>query len=141
MIPITKKEILTHLEGSPIMTCIRSGSLQDLKELKTKVNAQIKMRKNATLESCGTVLLLAVIFTSIVTLFARATLTQLIWCQLATILISYGCWAMTTGSRFYEAAMIERVMTTLIDAAITEKQIAAAHQNSTNATTSPQSYQ
>ena len=129
MIPITKKEIiLAHLEGSPIMTTIRNGTLADLEAFRKDFREQIRMRKAATRESCGTTLLLTICCTSVVFLFFRPTLIQLIGGHIAALLISYGCWAMTIGSRYHRAAMIETVMTTLIDKAITEKQLAALHQ-------------
>lgn len=127
MIPITKREIIAHLEGSPLMKSIREGSLEELLNFREDWMHQIQERKTATWRSYGSVVLLAVLGCSVIAQIAHFSLQQLIIGHIASLLICSGFWGMTSGSRFYRAIILEKVMTTLVDAAIAEKQLTTLH--------------
>lgn len=109
------------------MKSIREGSLEELLTFRQDLAQQIRERKTATWRSYGSVVLLAVLGCSVIAQIAHPNLQQLITGHIASLLICSGFWGMTSGSRFYRAIMLERVMTTLVDAAITEKQLTTLH--------------
>lgn len=130
VIPITKKEVIAHLNGSPLMQSIRNGTLEELVTFKKDFNAQIRERKAATWRSYGYAFLFSVIGASLISRFFRLPLQELFICHLSCLLICSGIWGMTAGGRFRTAAMMEKVMIALVDAAIQEKKIPQS--NATN---------
>lgn len=123
VIPITKKEVIAHLNGSPLMQSIRNGTLEELTEFRKTFNEQIRERKIATWRSYGYAFLISVIGCSLIFRLFHPTLQELFIGHISSLLICSGIWGMTAGSRFRTAAMMEKVIITLVDAAIQEKKI------------------
>lgn len=111
------------MKGSPLMQSIRNGTLEELVTFRKDFNAQIRERKVATWRSYGYAFLFSVIGCSLIARLFHSSLQELLIFHLSGLLVGSGIWGMTVGDRFRTAAMMEKVMIALLDAAIQEKQI------------------
>lgn len=123
---LTKKEILAHLDNTPLMNSIRSGTLEQILKMKQDLNRQIMDRKTATWRSFFWNFIKILIVASICVLILNPSLPGLLFIHIGSQIIFAFVWYFTTATRFRKAKRLEYVLLTVMDAAIAEKKAALA---------------
>lgn len=119
---MTKKEILYNMGDSPFMQSLRRGSSEQLLHLRKDLTAHIVARKKEALTSCSQSVFVSLIGSTIAISMLQARLSNvpiLYAIGIAGCLIFWGC---TYLPYTYKAMRAEKILITLVDAAITEKQ-------------------
>lgn len=121
---MTQKEILAHLDNTPLMNSIRSGTLEQILKMKQDLNRQITERKTATWRSLFWNFIRILIVASICVLIVNPSLPGLLFIHIGSQIIFACIWYFTTAARFRKAKRLEYVLLTVMDAAIAEKKAA-----------------
>lgn len=121
---MTKKQIYAAMDNTPLMDSIRRGTLDQLLNYRQYLATQIASRKNAMLKSYKYAFLFTESCCFLLLLLTGAATPQFIAVHISGHLLCAAYWYCTEGARFRRAAMMEKVMMTLIDFAIFEKKAA-----------------
>lgn len=118
---MTKNQIFAAMNSTPLMESIRRGTIEQLLNYRQYLATQIAARKNAMFQSYKFAFLFTEICCFLVLLRTGAATPEFIAVHIGGHLVCAVYWYCTKGARFRRAAMMEKVMMTLIDAAIAEK--------------------
>ena len=120
---MTKKEILHHIDKTPLMASIRASTLEQVIKMREDLDVQIIERKQATRRSLFWHFIFVLIACSIyLLLFPATSLSQLLLTHILSQVICAVFWFLVPAGRFRKAKRLEYVLTTVLDAAIQEKQ-------------------
>lgn len=119
---LTKKYILKQMKDSPLMESIRLGSLEDMQKLKAELRQLATERRSDMRRSIFYHIMAGIIGGSIGCILWPRDLDRFVFTMVLCQIVCLVLWTVNRGIEFRKSAIAGKVMLTLLDVAITEKQ-------------------